>query len=157
MTYLIYITLSLVALASFLFLYFNEKEDEVVRDRGINNPTRFIKTYSKLKKISLTSGANAKWFEPMEPYDGEYYPKWAEKPKYRERFKYSSTIWVFLTDQEHWFQWIKLRMVNLIVLVITIFIHVYFSYPWAYLFFMANQAGLFLMSFLKETIFKNLR
>ena len=156
MIWLIIISIGIL-LSSSGYLLFNELEDEVVRDRSKNNPSKFIKVYSKSKGISLTSGANAKWFEPLEPYTGDYYPGWAEKPLYRERFKYSSTIWVFLTDQEHWFQWIKLRMVNLIVLVITIFIHVYFSYPWAYLFFMANQAGIFLMGFLKETLFKNLR
>ncbi len=141
-----------VFIFSFLFLLFNELEDEVVRDRSRNNPTKVIKWYSKIKNIQLTSGANAKWYEPFERYNGKYYPKFMEKPIRRERFMFSSTMFVFITDLEHWYQWLKLRMVTLAIAAVG------FMFTWyvALILLIVSQGGLFAFSLLKESLLKKL-
>lgn len=147
-----------MALASFLFLYFNEMEDEVVRDRSKNKPTIFIKWYSKISNIKLTTGANAKWYEPIEPYVGNYYPKFMKTPNHRERFKYSSTIGVFITDLEHWYQFCKLRSINILTIIVGFYISYVTDIVWyeAQFIFIANLIGTFSFTFIKESFIKSL-
>ena len=157
------IILILLSIATFtaLFLLFNEKEDEVTRDRSKNNPTLFIKLYSKIKNIPLTSGANAKWYEPLQPYTASYYPAFMKKPNHRERFIYSSTLFVFVTDPEHWYQWIKLRFATFAVAVNGFFLNASlpdtWHFIWGYLILWATaQAGLMIFSFIKESWIKSM-
>ncbi len=138
----------LTVVFSYAYFLFNEMEDEVVRDRSKNNPLFWIKNAS--------SGANAKWHEPFEPYAGNYYPSWMKKPKHRERFRFSSTLLVPFTDFEHLYQFLKLRSINVIVLSIALGIHLQFDFMYSYFLLIFNQIGFWAMSFSKEVFFKNM-
>lgn len=160
---LLSIILALLSIALFmsLFLFFNEKEDEVTRDRSKNKPTWIIKLYSKIKKIPLTSGANAKWYEPLEDYTASYYPAFMKKPNHRERFMYSSTLFVFVTDSEHWYQFIKLRFATFAVAANGVFLNAFlpddWHWLWGYVILLATaQAGLWSFSFIKEAFIKTM-
>ncbi len=156
MIWLIIISI-LILLSNSLFLLFNELEDEVVRDRSKNHPTKLVKWYSKIKNIPLTSGANAKWYEPLQDYNSWYYPKFMKKPNHKERFIYSSTIFVSFTDMEHLYQFIKLRFINISALLFSIIIHIYTDFSWySYIPFIASILGLYLTSFIKEAFIKKL-
>lgn len=138
-----------IFLFSFIYLLYNELEDEVVRDRTKNTPLKLLKIVR-----SASSGVMAKWYEPLVPFTDSYYPKWMKLPKHRERFKFSSTLFVFLTDKEHYYQFIKLRMINLVVVSITVFL-VGIGFEILYTITL-NQLGFSVMSFLKEAFMKNL-
>ena len=144
--------LTLIFLFTFIFLLFNELEDEVVRDRSKNDATWVVKLYSKIRIITLTNGANAKWYEPFEEYTGKYYPKFMKKPLYKERFIFSSTIFVFITDKEHWYQWVKLRFFTLTIASAGLLI----NWKYAVLVLVISQLGLFTLSFIKEAFIKKL-
>ncbi len=138
----------ILVFSSFYYKY-NELEDEVVRDRSKNKPLKLLKIVR-----SASTGALGKWHEPLELYNGNYYPKWMKKPKYRERFKFSSTLFVPFTDTEHWYQFIKLRLINLIVIATTVFL-TGFTLNILYT-LLLNQLGIWSMSFIKEALLKNL-
>jgi|GEM_PF-6738818 len=91
MIHLIHITL-----AAFAFRFFRELEDEIAR--------------GKLRNWSIMPNSNdgwtAKWKFPLQ----EYKPKWYHfgiHPKHAERFPYSSTVFVWLTDAEHFYQFVQ--------------------------------------------------
>ena len=89
-------TLITYLIIAFIFRYFRELEDETVR-----KPER-----NWAFKPNSEQGWTAKWQYPLEDYS----PKWYHfgiKPKYKERFPFSSTILVFLSDAEHFYQFIQ--------------------------------------------------
>ena len=89
-------TLITYLIIAFIFRYFRELEDETVRNLERN--WAFFPNSEQ--------GWTAKWQYPLEDYS----PKWYHfgiKPKHKERFPYSSTILVFLTDAEHFYQFIQ--------------------------------------------------
>ena len=92
MTYLIYI-----AVLAFIFRFVRELEDETVR-----KPERNWAFFPNSEE-----GWTAKWKYPLKDYKPRWYYFGIIKPKYKERFPYSSTILVFLTDAEHFYQFIQ--------------------------------------------------
>ena len=90
------ISLLIYTALAFIFRYFRELEDETVR-----KPER-----NWAFKPNGEQGWTAKWQYPLE----DYIPKWYHfgiKPKHKERFPYSSTVFVFITDAEHFYQFIQ--------------------------------------------------
>ena len=88
--------LILLFIAAFCFRYFRELEDETVR-----KPKR-----NWAFKPNSEQGWTAKWQYPL----GDYSPKWYHfglKPKHAERFPFSSTLLVWLTDAEHFYQFVQ--------------------------------------------------
>ena len=90
MTYLIYIT----SLA-FIFRFFRELEDEVMKGNH--------KNWSLFPNSE--QGWTAKWVYPLEPYVKKWY-HFGVYPHSKERFPYSSTLLVWLTDAEHFYQFV---------------------------------------------------
>ena len=89
-----------VGLFGLLFYLFNEFEDRSVRNRWKKYP-RFLNSgisWRNKWQIGIMG-------EPLKVEKKWYY--FGVYPKYRERFPYSSTILVFLTDGEHLFQFLK--------------------------------------------------
>lgn len=86
---------------SFFFRYFRELEDEIARQKMFNRsllPLRFGE--------HADSGSFAKWAFPLTPYQKRWY-HFGIHPRHKERFPFSSTIFVFVTDQEHFYQFIQ--------------------------------------------------
>ncbi|HMM12441.1 MAG TPA: hypothetical protein PKE03_10145 [Bacteroidales bacterium] len=125
------LTIFLLFVCGFLFLLFNECEDESVRNnwkgryawlnqrgswkrkwRIVNNETVPFKPDYYSFSLAV-SGQRIQFSFPVHWwYFGVY-------PENEERFPFSSTILVFLTDPEHMFQFLKLRMIELAFLVIS--------------------------------------
>ena len=81
---------------AFIFRYFRELEDETVR-----KPERNWAFFP-----NSDNGSTAKWKYPLQ----DYKPKWYHfglKHKHVERFPFSSTLLVWLTDAEHFYQFIQ--------------------------------------------------
>lgn len=91
MTYLIYI-----AVLAFIFRFFRELEDEVARGN--------FKNWSLFPNSE--QGWTAKWVYPLEPYVKKWY-HFGINPKHKERFPFSSTLLVWLTDAEHFYQFVQ--------------------------------------------------
>jgi len=127
-----------VGLFGVLFYLFNELEDKSVRNRWTHHQW-FLNTGKSWKNKWELSGegkllsVEKKWY-----YFGIY-------PTYKERFPYSSTILVFLTDGEHLFQFIKKRAIELGFLIVS----------WKL--FVAWSIGTIVMQFIKEKWLKNLQ
>ena len=83
-----------------LYMLFNELEDECVRGN-------FTHPY-----LDSRQSWKNKWKTPLV----DYKPKWYHfgiKHLWEERFPFSTTLFVFLTDGEHLFQWLKNLMLAL--------------------------------------------
>ena len=89
--------LILNTLAAFAFRYFRELEDETVRKPERNWAFR----------PNSEQGWTAKWQYPLQDYTPKWYYFGIIKPKYKERFPLSSTLLVWLTDAEHFYQFIQ--------------------------------------------------
>ena len=90
------ITLILLFITAFAFRYFRELEDETVR-----KPER-----NWAFKPNSQDGWTAKWQYPLHEYQKKWY-HFGLKPKHEERFPFSSTMLVWLTDAEHFYQAIQ--------------------------------------------------
>ena len=91
MMYLIYIFV-----LAFMFRFIRELEDETVR-----KPER-----NWAFKPNSEQGWTAKWQYPLQ----DYKPKWYHfglKHKHVERFPFSSTVFVWVTDAEHLYQFVQ--------------------------------------------------
>ena len=89
-------TLIIIMAIAFIFRYFRELEDETVR-----KPERNWAFFPNSEE-----GWTAKWQYPLQ----DYKPKWYHfglKHKHVERFPFSSTLLVWLTDAEHFYQFIQ--------------------------------------------------
>lgn len=82
---------------AFIFRYFRELEDETVR-----KPER-----NWAFKPNSEQGWTAKWKYPLEDYKPKWYYFGVIKPKHKERYVFSSTLLVFTTDAEHFYQFIQ--------------------------------------------------
>jgi hypothetical protein len=51
-----------------------------------------------------------KWADPLIDGGKPWYYLWAYKPKYKEKFPYSSTFLVYLTDGWHLLKFVKIRL-----------------------------------------------
>ncbi len=92
-----------------LMYLFNEIEDACVRNRF--DPTR---TWWNAR-----DSWRLKWKQPFRTSKRGKWYHFGIAPKRVERFPYSSTILVFLTDGEHFFQWLKFRAIEVVLLVVS--------------------------------------
>ena len=133
------LTMWLVALFGFLFFMFNEFEDECVRSNWKYSKHFLNTNLSWKKKWKLDSKGH------VIPTEKHHWYHFGVFPTYIERFPYSSTILVFLTDGEHLFQFLKKRSIDAAFLVI----------DWRLM--VAWMAGVMLFSFIKEKILKTIQ
>jgi len=101
------IALILIGICGLTYLLFNELEDECVRNNWA----------TKRKFLNGNGSWKNKWEMPLQPPTTTWY-YFGIVPKYRERFFLSSTLFVWLTDGEHLFQFIKNRAIEMAFLVI---------------------------------------
>jgi hypothetical protein len=86
----------------------------------------------------------AKYHYPLQKPQSKWYYLWFYKPKNRERFIYSSTLLVWITDGEHLFQFLKYRSIEAAFLII----------GWQYL--IAFLIGEIIARIIKELFIKQL-
>jgi hypothetical protein len=115
-----WILLLLEAFAGLLYYLFNELEDECIRNTW-DNHKQFLNT-------------NLSWRN-----------KWAEGSTTIPRFWGSTTFFVFVTDGEHLFQWLKNIFILLGIGLIS----------WQFM--LAFLGGRLVMSFLKEMFFEKIK
>jgi hypothetical protein len=122
-----------IALLGFAYFFLNELEDECIK----NNWTRwgwFLNTKAAWQnKWAVNYQGN------LITYQGHWW-HFGFSPKFEERFPYSSTLLVFLTDGEHLFQFLKNLAVLGAVAVLS---------PWMAV---AVFIGMRLAAFIKEQI-----
>ena len=90
----------LLILLGFSYYIFDELEDKCIRNNWNIHPQFFNSKYTWKNKWKLDSNGD------LIPYGLKWW-HFGIYPKYEERFPYSSTILVWLTDPEHFFQEIK--------------------------------------------------
>lgn len=122
------ITLIVVFVLAFLFLFFNECEDESVRNNWKGRWAFLNQKGSWKRKWLIVNGETLPYIPGwrMIPIPGTKYHlklpiQWwyfGVYPENVERFTYSSTLLVFLTDPEHSFQFAKLRALEAAVFVV---------------------------------------
>ena len=113
-----------------LYLIFNELEDESVRNNFKKNKQFFNSNLSWKNKWYWNQ------FDERVPLKKSWKYLWLFTPKYKERFYLSSTMFVFVTDGEHIFQFFKNRFITLIG----------FAFGWQL--FIAIQLGLWVGSWI---------
>jgi len=96
--------MAIIFICGVFFYLFNELEDECVRSTW---NTKYEKLNSWLNQ--KTSWTN-KYKEGLLPYKFKWY-HFGIYPKYEEKFVYSSTFLVWITDGEHFFQLLKILAV----------------------------------------------
>lgn len=79
-----------------MFRFIRELEDEVMKGNH--------KNWSLFPNSE--QGWTAKWVYPLEPYVKKWY-HFGIKPKHKERYVFSSTLLVFTTDAEHFYQFVQ--------------------------------------------------
>jgi hypothetical protein len=90
-----------VFLCGLFFYLFNELEDECVRNTWNTK-------YKNLNKwLNQKTSWTNKYKEGLIPYKFKWY-HFGIYPKYEEKFIYSSTLLVWTTDGEHFFQFLKI-------------------------------------------------
>lgn len=97
-------------LASFGFRYLRELEDRVLQGKDKN------KSFLKKRPNEPNKAWYAKYDFPLQPFTSNWMYLWLIKPKYKERFPYSTTLFVFITDKEH-----TLQLIQLILLILVVF------------------------------------
>lgn len=99
-----------VILLAFMFRYFREIEDELI-----------MKHWPNVSLLPLRDGEPAnqgylsKWAWPLQPYKQKWY-HFGIKCNNRERFPFSSTLFVWTTDYEHGVQ--AIQTISLILTVV---------------------------------------
>lgn len=91
-----------------LFYSFNELEDACVRNKFKNRGIWWNTGMSWKNKYKLDSDGD------LLPYEKKWY-HFGFSPKFEEKFPFSTTFLVFLTDGEHFFQFMKFKVVELII------------------------------------------
>lgn len=152
----IYLLFGLVMLTGFLFNLFNEFEDESVRN-NFSGRLEWLNQHGSWKRKWKMRGNSTIEFIPsyVKVLWFQFPRKWwyfGVYPENVERFLYSSTIFVFLTDPEHALQFLKHRMIEASLLVAVF----YFSYAGAYFYLIPVSwfVGVKLFSFVKERFLK---
>jgi hypothetical protein len=138
--------LSITFIAAGLYNLCNELEDHSVRSKW-KNPFRFLFKNYTLQWLNLNTSSNNKWKKDKEGKLMPYVKKWYHfgvKAKYEEAFAFSSTIRVFKTDGEHWFQFWK----NIFILIGI----AAFTIPGMIAWFIGKS----LLQFIKEKFLKNI-
>jgi hypothetical protein len=142
-------TTILIALA-FTFRLFREFEDEVARGKWKNWAF----------KPNSDDGSTAKWVYPYEPYVKRWY-YFGYKPKYKERFPFSSTLLSFATDAEHFYQFIQFITLAAFIVIDSIYrtginvdiLNIAFFLPTAGISFIVGYG---LANIVKEVFIKNM-
>lgn len=101
----------LLFLFAFAFRWYRELEDELARNNLPNRSALRLRHGEPADRPDL-----AKYAFPLQPFKGKWY-HFGIKSKYKERFPYSSTLLVGLTDLEHRTQLIQtLSLLSITVL-----------------------------------------
>jgi hypothetical protein len=124
-----------IAIAGLVYMLSNELEDRSIKNRW-EKWTGYLNTATSWKnKYDLNKEGN------LKPYKKKWY-HFGIHPAYEERFPFSTTLFVFLTDGEHLFQFIK----NIAILAGFLIISWQVAAAWL----VGSKAG----SFIKELIKK---
>ena len=94
-------SLVIILISGFLFMFFNEMEDECIRNKWTDKFYKWNSTVSWKNKWSLDENQN-----PIS-YKKKWYHFGIEMP-YEERYPYGSTFFVGFSDAEHFFQMMKI-------------------------------------------------
>jgi hypothetical protein len=129
--------MAIIFICGVFFYLFNELEDECVRSTW---NTKYEKLNSWLNQ--KTSWTN-KYKEGLLPYKFKWY-HFGIYPKYEEKFVYSSTLFVWTTDGEHFFQLLKIISIIIGICVVNIMSGVHFL------------IGVLTFSYIKEAFLKNI-
>ena len=132
------ITFIIIFVCGVGFLLFNELEDECQVGTWEKHQQFMNADLSWKNKWKLDALGNL-----IPNTEKHWYYFYFFNPKYKERFIYSSTLFVFLTDGEHLFQFIKLKFIWGGFLIIS----------WQVC--LAWVAGTVLMQAIKEAFLKN--
>ena len=92
--------LILIAAIAILYYFTSESEDRCKEDKWKTNKQFLNTNLSWKNKYALNL------IGELKPYEQKWY-HFGIKPAYEERFPYSTTLFVFLTDGEHLFQFIR--------------------------------------------------
>jgi len=95
----------LIAITGFLYLIFNELEDKSIKSNW-RIYTSFLNTEDSWKRKYKTKYDPNTDEKVVMPYEEKWY-HFGVNPKYKEWFPFSSTLFVFITDGEHLFQFLK--------------------------------------------------
>lgn len=128
-------TLILILISGFLFMFFNELEDECIRNTWKGNFEIWNSEKSWKNKWKLDHQFN------LIPYKKKWYHFGINMP-FEERYPFGSTLFVGFSDAEHFFQMMKILSVCLGFLT--------FGFLPAITFF----CGHLILGVAKETIFK---
>lgn len=90
-----------IFLLGFIFMLFNELEDECIVGNWSGSLSKWNSRESWRNKWALGPNGQPLPYEPKWYHFGVYLP-------HAEAFPYSSTLFVFLTDAEHFFQMSKI-------------------------------------------------
>ena len=93
----------------FLYNFFNELEDESQKSTWKKGFRFLFKNY-KVTWLNVKTSSDNKWDLDANGKRQPYVKKWYHfgvATKYKEAFAFSSTLRVFKTDGEHWFQFWK--------------------------------------------------
>lgn len=104
-----WVRLIIVFFAGFLYNDCNELEDECVRSTW-KKPFRFLWFKRPIEWLNIKTSSNNKWKLKDGKkilYTGKDWYYLCFRPKYVESFRFSSTIKVYKTDGEHYFQFHK--------------------------------------------------
>lgn len=124
-----------IAIVGLIYILVNELEDRSIKNRW-QKWTEFLNTGEAWKnKYALDSDGS------LIPYKKKWY-YFGIHPSYKERFLYSSTIFVFVTDGEHLFQFIK----NIAILVGFFIIDWLLAIAW----FIGARIGTFIKEIIKK-------
>jgi hypothetical protein len=99
-------------LLGFLFMLFNEMEDECIRGQWSGKFQKWNSINSWKKKWATTKNGLLKVYKPKWYHFGIRLPQ-------EERFPFSATFLVFLTDAEHFFQICKIVVASVAVGILT--------------------------------------
>jgi hypothetical protein len=124
-----------IAIAGLVYMLSNELEDRSIKNRW-EKWTGYLNTATSWKnKYDLNKEGN------LKPYIKKWY-HFGIHPAYAERFPFSTTLFVFVTDGEHLFQFVK----NIAILTGFLIIGWQVAAAWL----VGSKAG----SFIKELIKK---
>ena len=141
--------LVLILLCGLLMLFFNELEDKSVRNGWTKYKQFLNKNLSANNKWKIVDGKRLKFIPTYWKFKIIFNFKFPKQwyyftvyPEYVERFYLSSMLFVFTTDGEHLFQFMKFRFIELGLLIIT----------WQVM--LAWIVGKSIMQFIKEKFLK---
>jgi len=94
-------SLLIILISGFLFMFFNELEDECIRGTWTGKLSKWNSKTSWKNKWKLDNNQN------LVPYKKKWYHFGIDMP-FEERYPYGSTLFVGFSDAEHFFQMMKI-------------------------------------------------